>query len=1004
MNKKLIIRRIIKISSIFICTFAILFTFALVVTAKQDNSKKEDIKESDTAYLENTLNNDGSLKYTKFLDAYKNKIINSYLKHFTFDDYKDNDSLIEPYFLDGIKGIKLGVNDEYSFKVNVEEEGLYAIGFTYFIDSTSIIDTEASLYVNGQIQYYEAQQLIFPQEWESSDEFKEDRYGNEILPTYTRLCKWYDNTFLQGSSLHDSPMYVYLKSGDNSLKLAIKSGEVLISDIYVESNNKYKTYNEYLDSYTEAKKYDGDTITIGAEHIYTKSSLDIRVYSLQDSTATRYNTSHKLLNAVYNSSWDNGNQAINYKLNVNEEGLYSLSFKVLQDSYINMPVCRTIMINGEVPYEDLYAYPFYYSKKWQNETLHNSNGLLYVYLHEGENTLTLKVNIDIYRYAIEEIDNIMDEMNELSLEIKSLTNGQTDTYRNWNISTYIPDLETRLYNWCDRIESLRTYLTGYTNNGKESSTFSSLKVAIKKLKNLAKDPDQIGNKITLFTDGSSSVSQVLGNLLLTLNNNPLGLERIYITKGDVKLPKAKENFFVSLFEGVKRFFISFFNKEYSTKDVSGDEVEVWVNRSRQYVEVMQQMVDEAGLKVKFSIMPDQNKLILANSSGDLPDVAMGISNWIPYDLALRGITVDLRGFSGYEELVSNFAKGAMIPYAYEDGMYGIPETQDFWVTFYRSDIYSSLNLDVPSTWDDLVGELPILQRLGYNFYSPLSSYRGLKPYVASLPILYQYASSGKYEGEYTGSLYASDGMKTTLSDEAYVAALKFTTNLFTIYDVPEETLSFYNSFRYGTLPIGIANSGTYTSLLIAAPEINGNWSIAPHIGYEDINGNVNRYSTAGSQGITMFNDSTKKEESWEFIKWWMSTSTQEMFIQKMYSMYGLEYLWYSANLKAFETLPIENSHKKVILEQLKNYSMEASRVPAAYMIERSISDAYSKIVFNGTNVRIALDDAVIESNREIERKMTEFKYIENGKKVKDYIVPSINNIDEWLKGKSDNND
>ena len=1001
MIKNKIIKRVIRISCIFATVFMLFFIFACIVTAKP-LEEKEDPVENDMAYLENTINNDGNLKYTKFLDMFSDKIVNSYYKKITYEEYIDVDSEIVASMVEGKNAIKLGVGDSYKFSVNVEQEGLYALGFTYFTNSTSIVDTEASMEVNGIVEYYELLQLIFPQEWESSTEFKKDRYGNEILPSASRLSKWYENAFLaDGSSLHDSPLYIYLDEGENTIELTIKSGEVAISDIYLQSINKYLTYNEYLANYNGAPYYDGDTITIGAEEVYTKSSLDIRVYSLQDSTATRYNTSHKLLNAVYNASWDNGNQAISYKLNAPKAGLYSISIKYLQDSFLNMPVNRTIMINGEVPYEDLYAYPFYYSKKWQNETLHNEDGKLYVYLNEGENILTLKVNIDIYRYAIEEIDRIMDEMNDLSLEIKSLTNGQTDTYRNWNISKYIPDLEDKLNNWCDQINNLRDYLKQFSSNGKESSTFSSLKVAITKLQNLAKDPDQIGNKITLFTDGSSSVSQVLGNLLLTLNNNPMGLERIYLSKADCKLPKAKENFFVSLIEGVKRFFISFFNKEYSVKDVSEDEVEVWVNRSRQYVEVMQQMVDEAGLKVKFSIMPDQNKLILANSSGDLPDVAIGISNWIPYDLALRGITVDLRGFDGYAELVANFAKGAMIPYAYEDGMYGIPETQDFWVTFYRSDIYSSLNLEVPSTWDDLIGQLPILQRLGYNFYSPLSSYRGLKPYVASLPILYQYASSGKYEGDYTGSLYTSDGMNTTLSDEAYVAALKFTTNLFTIYDVPEETLSFYNSFRYGTLPIGIANSGTYTSLLIAAPEINGNWDVAAHIGYEDINGNVNRYSTAGSQGITMFEASDKKLESWKFIKWWMSTPTQEAFIQKMYSMYGLEYLWYSANLNAFATLPIEEAHKQVILTQLRDFSMEASRVPAAYMIERSISDAYSKVVFNGTNVRIALDDAVIESNREIERKMTEFKYIVNGVKVKDYIVPSITNIDQWLEGKED---
>ncbi|MBO7085788.1 MAG: hypothetical protein J6W25_01585, partial [Bacilli bacterium] len=370
MIKNKIIKRVIRISCIFATVFVLFFLFACIVTAKP-LEEKDDPVENGMAYLENTINNDGNLKYTKFLNMFKEKIVNSYYKKITYEEYIDIDSEIVASMVEGKNAIKLGVGDSYKFKVNVEQEGLYALGFTYFTNSTSIVDTEASMEVNGIVEYYELLQLIFPQEWESSTEFKKDRYGNEILPSASRLSKWYENAFLaDGSSLHDSPLYIYLDEGENTIELTIKSGEVAISDIYLQSINKYLTYNEYLANYNGAPYYDGDTITIGAEEVYTKSSLDIRVYSLQDSTATRYDTSHKLLNAVYNASWDNGNQAISYKLNAPTAGLYSISIKFLQDSFLNMPVSRTIMINGEVPYEDLYAYPFYYSKKWQNETLH----------------------------------------------------------------------------------------------------------------------------------------------------------------------------------------------------------------------------------------------------------------------------------------------------------------------------------------------------------------------------------------------------------------------------------------------------------------------------------------------------------------------------------------------------------------------------------------------------------------------------------------------------------
>jgi len=986
--------KIFKIILIVFFVFLLFFGLASVIYA-ENQEQKEDEEVTDNS-LVNTLN-DGNIKYTEFISENTNKV--NIERTIPFDEYnvtKEESNDLSGY---SSKYFYLGTKEKYVFNVNVEADGLYVLMFDYYIPSSSIIDTEASMAINSDVQYYELKQLVFQGDWVTdNEEFLTDRYGNEIVPTSSRVDKWYIKKHLvDGSHLNNGPMYIKLSKGANEISLYIKSGEIYIGNLYLTTISDIMSYSDYLNENRSVKTYDGAIITKGAENIYTKSSLDIRIYSLQDKSTTRYNTSKKLLNAIYEQSFKNGNQSITWEIEVPEDAMYSLSFKYLQDAFIDMPVERNIYINGEIPFKELRSYYFYYGKKWQNETLHGDDTYL-IHLNKGKNYITLETTLTIFQYVVNEIDRIMDEMNEMSLKIKYLTNGQSDIYRNWNITKHIPELESELLRWADELNNLRDYLKEFSSKSSYSQTFTNLKMASNKLKKLAKDPDQIPNKMTSFTDGSASVSQLLGDLILSFNSGPMGLEKIYITSPNAKLPKAQSNIFVRFFEGVKRFFASFFMKEYSINSAKADELEIWVNRSRQYVEIMQQMVDSAGLKVKFSIMPDENKLILANTSGTLPDVALGISNWLIFNLALRGIVEDLRIYPDYEELINKFSSGALIPYAYEDGMYGIPETQDFWITYYRTDIYSSLNLDVPKSWDELLGQLPILQRLGYNFYSPLSSYRGLKPYVATLPILYQFGLQEKYKDTFTGSLYSSDGMYTTLSDEWAVDAMKFITDLFTIYDVPEETLSFYNSFRYGTLPIGIANSATYTQLLIAAPEINGNWSVSAHIGIND-NGNIISMSSAGSQGISMFNSSNKKEQAWEFIKWWMSTETQNTFIERLYGMYGLEYLWYSANLESFTTLPINLEDKEVMIEQLKNGSIEASRIPAAYMLERSISDAYSRIVFNGQNVRIALDDAVIESNREIVRKLEEFGYMKNGEKVRDFIIPNIQNIEDWKKKK-----
>jgi hypothetical protein len=64
---------------------------------------------------------------------------------------------------------------------------------------------------------------------------------------------------------------------------------------------------------------------------------------------------------------------------------------------------------------------------------------------------------------------------------------------------------------------------------------------------------------------------------------------------------------------------------------------------------MQQIIDsefteESGIQVKLSLMPDENKLILANAANRPPDIALGVSHWIPYEFAIRNASLDLRQF------------------------------------------------------------------------------------------------------------------------------------------------------------------------------------------------------------------------------------------------------------------------------------------------------------------------------------------------------------------------
>jgi ABC-type glycerol-3-phosphate transport system substrate-binding protein len=397
--------------------------------------------------------------------------------------------------------------------------------------------------------------------------------------------------------------------------------------------------------------------------------------------------------------------------------------------------------------------------------------------------------------------------------------------------------------------------------------------------------------------------------------------------------------------------------------------------------VNQNFTKKTGIKVSLSIMPDETKLILANAAGNSPDAALGVSNYIPFQLAARGALADMNQYAGYDEVMKRFSPGAFAPIMFDNKVYAIPETQNFWVMFYRKDILDALNIPVPDTMDQVEAILPELQRFGMNFYSPMSATGGFKPYTYTMPFIYQNG----------GKLYAEDGLSTAIDRDEALAGLKQMTDLFTVYSVPMQVPSFYNQFRDGSLPIGIADIGTYVQLTAAAPELAGLWKIAPYPGVKNKDGVVDRTAVGTGATAVIFKNSKKQEQAWEFIKWWTSMETQVRFGNDLESIYGSTYKWNTSNLDAFTQLSWPKEDIEVIQEQWK-WLWDVPRYLGDYMVEREISDAWNKIVFDGYNARRAIEDAVINSNRELKKKLEEFGYIKDGKVVKTLHVPDMQSI------------
>lgn len=883
--------------------------------------------------------------------------------------------------------VLLNKGETIKFQVEVPEDGLYELNLDYYPLSDALIPIQGQIKVNNAFQYFEARRIVFPVLWENETlDFSTDRRGNEVMPLQNQVNMWMNMDLRDSSYKEPESLKFNLNKGINVIEIIGNSGQVLIGEINISSPKKYLSYEEYKKTLLDKEKKDNVLIIQEAEKNKYKNNTSAGAYTSRDLEVAPYDTNRLLLN-TFNSS--NSGAAVYYEIEVEESGLYNLAFKVKQDLKTNGKVYRTITIDNEIPFKEAKAFPFNSTKSWETVNFGNEEGNFEVYLEKGKHLIGLEADASIHNELINTLSNTMSEINDLSLEIKKLVGSNDDKYREWVITDYLPNIQEDLIKMADTIEE-KLNIAIEKNDGRDKvEEFTKLKLVVEKLRNLASEPNKLPNNLGQLSEGSGSVSQMIGDAISIIEVQPLLLDQLYVYTSDMELPSYKASLVKKVSEGVKRFVSSFIPEEKEEVDEHQIVLDVWVNRARSYVDLLQKLADEdftkkTGIKVNFSIMPSEQKLILANSAGSQPDIALGLSTTMPYEFAIRNSALDLTKFEDFNEVIDNYSPGALISYMMDDGLYGLPETQDFYVTFYRKDILDKLNIPVPDTWDDVMSILPELQRYGMNFYTPLALSSGSKPFMFTAPFIYQNG----------GDIYNQETLEVALNTEDALDGIKQMTDLFSIYGLPLQVPNFYNHFRYGTLPIGIANMENYLKLKNAAPELDGSWELALHPGVKQEDGTVLRWATGSAQASMIFKDTENEEAAWEFMKWWNSTDVQVDYAYQLKNIYGSEYIWNTANVEAFKKLPIEEEDKEIILEQWK-WLIEVPKLPGGYMVERELSNAWNKIVFDGENPRAATDNAIITMNRELKRKLEEFGYMKDGKIIKMYEIPTIEKVESW---------
>ena len=867
---------------------------------------------------------------------------------------------------------------EYSFYIDnrTMESGFKDTEFSVSIDGTLVLD-------RGKIRAYLKNQ---------SEEFKKDSYGNEICPPQETIHEWNYQGIYDYQYISPLPYVFNLTSGVHHIELTQIAGEIVaLADISLRKCEEIISYEDYLAPHTSSP--DGTRINdLEGEHFAYKNDTSPIPSNSPDINVVPYRTMEAMLNTLGNFSLSN--QIISYKFSVPNDGNYviNLNHNVNNSNHVTF---STIFIDGQVPFGELLHYPFAPTKGYQENVLHALNGTPFkFFLTEGTHTISFKIDVSLYADVINTLNETIDEFNHIYLSLKRIA-GTSSGAKEWDPDTDFPGITEQIRANFNKIVEVMPYIRKVNGSGVNFQALIYLTSAINSIGGVLGKPRYIPNEYGKFSEGSGSIIENLANAASDLATSPLEIDRIVVGSPSSFAILGKKNGFDSFIESVKKFFISF-TYDYSGKKIGGKTLEIWVARSRQYVDLMQELMDSSdfaertGYNVKFVILSDESKLILSNAAKISPDGVMGISNWLPYEMGIRDLTVDLTQFPDYGDVLKRFSTGALISLIADKKGLALPETQDFYVMYYRKDICQEYSFALPNTWQDLVGLLPRMQRNGFNFYIPLSTSSASKSIMTTAPFIYQYG----------GNLFSDDGLKTTIDEEVSLNGIKMMTELFTLYGLESQVANFFNSFRNGSLPIGVSTFDAYVKLNLSAPELAGKWDIAISPGVDDGMGNIARWQTGSAQSMCLINKGQERNNAgWELLKWWSSKDVQSEFAKRLSLQFGKGYIWNSANIDAFKESIIFSDHEKdVILEQWENMR-EIPRVPGWYMLERELSNSWNNIVLNGRNTRATIEDAVDNINKELKRKLTEFGYLSStGQVLRPYHVTTLQMIEDYKNG------
>ena len=937
----------IRLMSLFLAAGLIFSSLSVPAFAEGEAAQDGDIKSADTVSV--TADADTSVPDNSYA---------AYLSALEGTDYAG-----EPITVP----VDSAVGDELNIPVSVTEDALYSLGFLYKATGKDTTALEFSVSVDGEVPFDEARKFSLSRIYKNEDGGNRvDGLGNEFAAKQVPYDDFYFAEATDITKWTNDPYYVHLTAGDHTITVKKSVGDFEIKEFTLGATDEVEKYS----APDKSLIYKGAPIIIEGEDATVKTSYWLGGKSDNSSSdITPNSTTKSVVNYIGGGNWKTNGETLTWETPEIKEGYYSLAFMYRQSAILGAKVYRSLKIDGVSPFKEAQEIGFTYSYKWEQSVFSNKKGTPYlIYLPAGKHTLSLTVVPGEISEVRDLLKDSVAELSSLYIDITMITGETVDIYRDYDLFAQIVDMRERLADIHKKLsKASRTlqYLTG-ERSGSYISIINNMDQVLELMFN---------NRYTAhrYKDTYYSRYTSLASVLYEMSEMPLDIDKIALISPKEDEPFKTPNFFEDIAFTLERFFVSF-TQDYnniSLAESGTDTITIWVNWGRDQAQVLNSLIQTSftpSSNIAVNIQLVNASVVQAVLSGKGPDCLLQHSRSEPVNLAMRGVLYDMKQFDDVDTVLKNFGKDAALPYYYKGGLYGLPDTQSFYLMYYRKDIFNEMGLKVPETWADFEEVVRLLATNNLTAWMPNNTATSTSQANAGIGSINLFPTL-LLQKEI--DVYTEDGRSTNLSSAGATATFNEWTDFYTKLKMPR-TLDFYNRFRTGSCPLGISTHTMYTTLKVAAPEIDGLWSVALVPGTEREDGTISHITSGGGTACSILKATDNPKASWEFLKWWTSEDTQLSFSNEIESILGPTGRVSLSNIEAFASLQWDADMRDTIVTAMRQIK-EVPEYPGSYYVSRSVYQSFWNVVENNRNPKQMLLKYSEEANNEIERKWLQYE-------------------------------